>query len=115
MTLKQLKPFIGKIMTVDAPSTEYVWMYKIIDIREKYSEIIVTHGLDIMPTPKMYFNVSFSKEQTDKEIIEAFLMKHTEYFNEYIRIPTKQELNTYRNATREIILLHSNKSCYGTK
>ena len=100
MTKKELIKYIGKILIKE--NSQYKWMFKLIDFDE-YS-LIVTQGMDIFPQPRAYHNVSHFNE-----------VWHEELALDYTRLPTKEELNLYRKYTRELRLLGTNKSKYGTK
>ena len=100
MTEKELIKYIGKILIKE--NSQYKWMFKLIDFDE-YS-LIVTQGMDIFPQPRAYRNESHFNE-----------VCHEQLALDYTRPPTKEELNLYRKYTRELRLLGTNKSRYGTK
>lgn len=109
MTKKELKSHIGKIITKQ--NWRCLWMFKLINVLDDDDEsdepLIVTQGLDILPTPRQYhaetYSVSFN---------EPFEEIHC---SEITRLPTKEELNLYRKYSRELRLLDTNKSQYGNK
>ena len=99
MTIAEIIKHKGKILVKN--NYNYTWMFKLIGLVNSY-EIQTIYGMDIKPCPRIYNCNGFNATS-----IEAI--------NESIRIPTKEELNLYRKYTREIKLLGTNKSEFGTK
>lgn len=103
MTTLKLKKYKGKILT--RSNSNYTWMFKLVDV-DNDGTLLVTQGMDIFPQPRAYYRLG----------IKDFNKIHEEIINEdNITIPTKEEMNLYRKYTREIILLGTNKSEFGTK
>lgn len=102
-TIEELKQYKGKILV--KRNKDYTWMFKLVDIIGK--DLFVTQGIDIKPTPRVYFARG----------IKDFNTIHYEPYGNIIvhRLPTKEEMNLYRKYTREIKLLGTNKSNFGTK
>lgn len=94
-TVENLKQYIGKYVLRE--NREYKWMFKIVSV-ENCDRIQVTEALDIFPKPRAY-----------KQGIKGFRNVGLENIgtrSEYImRLPTKEEMNTYRQFWRKIIYL----------
>ena len=106
MTKTELKKYIGKIIAKD--NNIYVWLFKLIDVQEEDNGLIVTQGMDLIPKPSAY-HISFCESD---DFNDLFIEPHVP---EITRVPTKEELKLYRQYTRELRLLGTNKSMYGTK
>ena len=102
MTTLKLKKYKGKILT--RSNSNYTWMFKLVDVNN-YGILLVTQGMDIFPQPRAYHGRG----------IKDFNKIHDEINGDSITIPTKEEMKLYRKYTREIILLGTNKSEFGTK
>lgn len=104
MTEKELKQNIGKIILME--NRCYKWMVKLLDVTPQ--GIIITQGMDIYPMPNAYLS----------EDNQTFNQKYCEPYNDNFknsRLPQKKEINLYRQYTRELRLLGTNKSNYGRK
>ena len=101
---KELYKYIGKYLLRE--NREYKWIFKLVDVLGGNS-ILVTQGVDIYPTPRMYHSggITIFNKTWDETPNEDVLT----------RLPTKKEMNQYRQYTRELIFLGSNKSSYGKK
>ena len=106
MTKTELRQNIGKIIAKD--NKHYIWLFKLVDVPKGKQDLIVTQGIDILPTPRTYHTDFFKEHKFIDNFEEAYQAK-------LIRLPTKDELNLYRKYTRELILLGTNKSQFGTK
>ena len=102
ITLELLKKYKGKILT--RSNNNYTWMFKLVDVNN-YGTLLVTQCMDIFPQPRAYHGRG----------IKDFNEIHDEINGDTITIPTKEEMKLYRKYTREIILLGTNKSKFGTK
>jgi hypothetical protein len=102
MTTLELKKYKGKILTRN--NINYTWMFKLVDV-DNCGTLLVTQGMDIFPQPRAYHGRG----------IKDFNKIHDEINGDNITIPTKEEMKLYRKYTREIILLGTNKSEFGTK
>jgi len=99
MTSLELKKYKGKILT--RCNSNYTWMFKLVEVDNDM--LLVTQGVDILPHPRFYHHgITFFNEI------------HEELNGDTIRIPTKEEMKLYRQYTREVILLGTNKSEFGT-
>lgn len=108
MTKTELRQNIGKIIAKD--NKEYIWLFKLVDVPKGKRDLVVTQGIDVFPTPKTYHIDLFKEHKFIDNFEEVY-----DYQAKLIRLPTKDELNLYRKYTRELILLGTNKSQFGTK
>ena len=109
MTKTELRQNIGKIIAKD-DNKKYIWLFKLVDVPKGKQDLIVTQGIDILPTPRTYHTDFFKEHKFTDNFKEEY-----SYQAKLIRLPTKDELNLYRKYTRELILLGTNKSQFGTK
>ena len=83
----------------------YKWMYKVVSVGDNCT-LYVTQGMDIYPQPRAYKHGPIKKfNDIDYEDISYGKLRE----------PTKEELNLYRKYSRELILLGTNKTSYGSK
>ena len=101
---KELYKYIGKYLLRE--NRDYKWIFKLVDVIGENS-ILVTQGVDIYPIPRMYHSggITIFNKTWDETPSRDVLT----------RLPTKKEMNQYRQYTRELIFLGSNKSSFGKK
>lgn len=104
ISITKLKEHIGKYILRD--NREYKWIFKLLNVKN-IREITITQGMDIYPKARAYHGrgITDFNKQWEEDV----------YTETKLRLPTKDEMNLYRKYSREIILLNTNKSCYGTK
>lgn len=94
-TVENLKQYIGKYVLRE--NREYKWMFKIVSV-ENCDQIKVTEALDIYPKPRAYKHGIKGFRNVDFEDIRV----RSEYT---MRMPTKEEMDIYRQFWRKIIYL----------
>jgi len=102
--IEKLSKYIGKYILRD--SGDCKWMFKLLGVKNNKT-LIVTQGMDVYPKARAYHGRGIKDFNTQ--------WAEDVYSQSKLRLPTKNELNLYRQFSREIILLNTNKSCYGTK
>jgi len=93
MTKTELKGKIGQILFYDG--CHYKWMFKLFELERIYGpevECLTLFGLDVYPEIRFY---SKRPQMPFRETLQT----------ERIRIPTKKELNLFREKTRKARLL----------
>ena len=100
---ERLDKYIGKYVLRE--NADYKWIVKLIDVVKSRNSIMVTQGMDIYPKPRAYHrNSSFNTIWEERPSTDSFF-----------RLPTKEEMNLYRQYSRELILLGTNNSIFGSK
>jgi hypothetical protein len=113
MTKTELRQNIGKIIAKD--NKDYIWLFKLIEVPKGDKDLVVTQGMDVFPVPRTYSKDLYGMwEEHNKEY--SFNTPFEENYQPHItRLPTKEEINLYRKYTRELRLLGTNKTNFGTK
>lgn len=96
MTLEELKTKEGQILCHQGDRT--LWMFKFLSIDYIYNDnnrvnLNTTLGLDIYPSVRFYMS---PPNKNHKETLRL----------DRIIIPTKEQLNLYRNETRKVRILN---------
>ena len=100
--IEELSKYIGKYILRDTENCK--WVLKLLGVKNNKT-LIVTQGMDIYPKARAYRGIKDFNTQWKEDV----------YPNSKLRLPIKNELNLYRQFSREIIFFNTNKSCYGTK
>lgn len=94
-TEENLKQYIGQYILRE--NKDYKWIFKIVDVIDKH-KLYITQALDIYPSPRAYKGMN------------NFLKVAVEDIDQYkctddMRLPTKEEMNIYKQYWRKIIFL----------
>lgn len=98
-----LTKYIGKILLREANG--FVWLFKLVDVVDD-DVVLTTQGIDIFPKFRAYRGFKYFLNSAEENIKTNQLdSQYAAQKKDELRLPTKQELNTYIKIRREIIFL----------
>ena len=96
-TVENLKQYIGKYVLRE--NDNYKWMFKVVSVvNDKI--LLVTEAMDLEPKVRAYKHGTINRFfEVDRECIDKLS------YGDTMRLPTKEELNLYRQYWRKIAFL----------